>query len=252
MTEPRVPRANYEEIADRYDSNPVRHDLVVEPWVEGMASVLDVACGTGLWLARQRPAWPRVRWTGLDASEAMLARARQRLPGVALVHGRAEALPFGDGAHDLVACRFALHHVDAAAALDEMVRVARRRVLLENVAPELCERAWLYRFWPQALVMDRARFWTLDRVHDALEARGFVVRSEVVVRRWRMPVAEVLVEAERRDISELTLLSEEDYRAGLARLRDLARAEPRPGGVDTTIAIAKLSAEREVPAQLAG
>ena len=44
---------------------------------------------------------------------------------------RAESLPFADGAFDVVACRTAAHHfADPAAAVREMTRVSRDRVLL--------------------------------------------------------------------------------------------------------------------------
>ncbi len=44
---------------------------------------------------------------------------------------RAESLPFADGAFDVVACRTAAHHfADPGAAVREMARVARERVLI--------------------------------------------------------------------------------------------------------------------------
>jgi SAM-dependent methyltransferase len=47
------------------------------------------------------------------------------------VVSRAESLPFADGAFDVVACRTAAHHfADPAAAVREMARVSRDRVLL--------------------------------------------------------------------------------------------------------------------------
>ena len=60
--------------------------------------VLDVACGTGV-LARAVPAgWRDGSVTGLDLNHGMLAVARRIAPGVEWKQGRAEALPFDDGA----------------------------------------------------------------------------------------------------------------------------------------------------------
>jgi SAM-dependent methyltransferase len=90
--------------------------------------VLDVACGTGV-LARE--AAERVARggsvTGLDRNEGMLAVAGREAPGIGWRSGRAEALPFADGAFDAVVSQFGLMFFeDRAAALREMWRVLRR------------------------------------------------------------------------------------------------------------------------------
>ncbi len=105
-----------------------------EPTPEDQA--LDVACGPGTVVAAFAP---RVRRAiGLDATEAMLAQARRLadergLANVEWHSGDVYALPFADGAFDIVSCRFAFHHLEEPArALAEMRRVCRRggRILL--------------------------------------------------------------------------------------------------------------------------
>jgi ubiquinone/menaquinone biosynthesis C-methylase UbiE len=104
---------------------------------------LDVACGPGsvvlAFAARVR------RAAGLDATQAMLDQARQAAAkaGAANVdwhHGDVYALPFADGAFDIVSCRFAFHHLqEPQRALGEMVRVCRpggRIVLADAVASD--------------------------------------------------------------------------------------------------------------------
>jgi ubiquinone/menaquinone biosynthesis C-methylase UbiE len=60
---------------------------------------LDVGCGTG----RNLPLFPSdARVIGLDPAWDSLRRARRRMPGVPLVQGRAEALPFRAGVFDTV------------------------------------------------------------------------------------------------------------------------------------------------------
>src|SRR5262245_15020798 len=63
-------------------------------------SVLDVGCGVGsfLRLVAARGAAP----FGLDASEALLEFARERLPDADLRVGEMEALPYEDDSFDLV------------------------------------------------------------------------------------------------------------------------------------------------------
>jgi ubiquinone/menaquinone biosynthesis C-methylase UbiE len=86
---------------------------------------LDVACGTG-YLTRHL----RGEVTGLDQSEEMLAIARERLPAAELVQGDALPLPYSDDSFDRLFTGHFYGHLE---------REERRRFLAEavRVAPEL-------------------------------------------------------------------------------------------------------------------
>ncbi len=88
-------------------------------WAAGAATVLDVATGGGH-VAR------RLREEGIQVVTA------DPSPGMKPdVICRAEDLPFADGSFDVVACRTAAHHfADVPAAVREMARIARVRVLV--------------------------------------------------------------------------------------------------------------------------
>jgi SAM-dependent methyltransferase len=93
-------------------------DLLVE-WAAGARTALDVATGGGH-VAR------RLREAGLEVVSTDSAPGMQ--PDVVC---RAEDLPFADASFDVVACRVAAHHFDdVEAAVGEMARVARDRILL--------------------------------------------------------------------------------------------------------------------------
>jgi ubiquinone/menaquinone biosynthesis C-methylase UbiE len=109
-------------------------------------SVLDVGCGTGVFLPGLAAiAGPEGRVVGLDHSAAFLEEARKRLSDaslggrVELVEGDAHHLPFADATFDAVHCERVLMHLeDPALAIREMQRVVRPggRVLLAEVYPE--------------------------------------------------------------------------------------------------------------------
>ena len=109
--------------------------------------VLDVCCGTGdlaLALAEQCPSCEVV---GLDFSEAMLDRARQKTAArasgagnVSYVRGDLLHLPFADDAFAAATVAFGVRNVpDVRAAFAEMARVTRpggRVVCLEATRPQ--------------------------------------------------------------------------------------------------------------------
>ena len=93
-------------------------DLLVD-WAAGAGTALDVATGGGH-VAR------RFRDAGLEVVTCDPAPGMR--PDVVC---RAESLPFAGGAFDIVACRTAAHHfADVRAAVREMARVCRDRLLI--------------------------------------------------------------------------------------------------------------------------
>ncbi|MEJ2358555.1 MAG: class I SAM-dependent methyltransferase [Deinococcales bacterium] len=105
---------------------------------------LDVATGGGHTARALAEAGALV--TVSDLTPEMLAAAETHLRGalpdaqLTFVAAAAEALPFEDGAFDLVTCRIAAHHFgDPRAFLAEVARVLRPGgvfLLVDNIAPE--------------------------------------------------------------------------------------------------------------------
>ncbi|HLB76240.1 MAG TPA: methyltransferase domain-containing protein, partial [Candidatus Dormibacteraeota bacterium] len=99
-------------------------------------TVLDVATGGGdipRWLARRR-----VELIAGDLHPQMLQLARKWSAGLPIRFIRCDArrLPFRDHSVDLVLCSLMLHHLteaDAVCALKELARVARRRLIVNDL-----------------------------------------------------------------------------------------------------------------------
>jgi len=140
---------------------------------------LDVGCGTG----RGLPLYaPHVRAIGLDPAWDSLARARRRAPGVPLVQGSAEVLPFRDGTFDTVVASLVFCSVaEPARGLAEVKRVLRpdgRLRMLEHVRSR---RSW------KAAFQDRVQplwTWASGGCHPnrdterVVEAAGFVIETD--------------------------------------------------------------------------
>jgi ubiquinone/menaquinone biosynthesis C-methylase UbiE len=94
------------------------------------ARTLDVACGTGF-LTRHL----RGEVTGLDASESMVAIARERMPEARFVVGDALSLPFADGEFERVFTGHFYDHLQPGERerfLAEARRVARELVVADS------------------------------------------------------------------------------------------------------------------------
>jgi tRNA (cmo5U34)-methyltransferase len=152
--------------------------------------VLELGTGTGETALRVLAQHPGAAWIGIDASEPMLARARDRLPGAELRLQRLEdELPAGP--YDLVVSALAVHHLDGAGKRDLFSRVAHVLqpdglfVLGDVVVPPEGQEGPIHIDWE----MDKP-----DSVEDQLawlraagfEAEASTVRIDLAVFRARL------------------------------------------------------------------
>jgi ubiquinone/menaquinone biosynthesis C-methylase UbiE len=224
-------RVDYDGVADAYDQRYTtnRYDGVLAALHRfignsNLVDAVEVGCGTGHWLVEIRD---RVRRTvGLDLSMNMLRRARAAAPGAHLVRGRAEQLPWTAASVDRVFCINALHHFqDADAFLAEARRVLRPggALLTIGLDPHAGLDSWfVYDYFPSTLAADQGRFLPTAEIRQQLTAHGFVDATTEVTQ--HLPIDMAFDEGMERGLldrtskSQLLILSEAEYRAGLERL----------------------------------
>lgn len=102
---------------------PAQDEVLTVLKVAGARRIADVACGTGILATRIHDELDTDEVYGVDMSDGMLAQARARRPEVQWRKGRAEQLPFADGALDAVVSTSAFHFFDQPAAMREFHRV---------------------------------------------------------------------------------------------------------------------------------
>lgn len=145
-----------------------RRELVSHLAPHRPRTVLDVATGTG-GVAIALAAATEARITGVDISDAMLARARERVRSadlsdrIELQPGRAEALPYPSESFDAVSFTYLLRYVgDPAATLGELARVIRRGGRMASLDFYVPQDVW----W-------RAPWWAYTRI--LLPAAGLLL-----------------------------------------------------------------------------
>ncbi len=155
-----------------------RNELVKQIAASKPKAILDVATGTaGVAIALAHRTAGDV--TGVDLTESMLARGRERVSAASLEHrvrlqaARAEDLPFPDASFDAVSFTYLLRYVeDPAATLRELARVLRPGGVLASldfyVPPAPAWRAawWFYTravLAPAGLVLGGLEWWRVGR-----------------------------------------------------------------------------------------
>ena len=141
--------------------------------------VLDVGCGTGRNLPLLPPGTVAI---GLDPSWDALQRARRRAPGVPLVRGSAEALPFRDATFETVLSGLVFCSVpDVQRGLGEVRRVLSGQGQLRMMEHVRSTRPW------KARLQDRlqpAWTWFAGGCHPnreterAVESAGFHIDAD--------------------------------------------------------------------------
>jgi SAM-dependent methyltransferase len=120
-------------------------------------TVVNVGAGTGSYEQTDRPVIP------VEPSTAMTLQRDPALPPAVL--GVAESLPLADDTADAAMAIMTMHHwADVDRGLAELVRVARRRIVLLTIDTEVAASTWLFRdYIPEAAERDRREFPAISR-----------------------------------------------------------------------------------------
>jgi len=232
-----VRSANYDSLAAGYDRRYSLHEYAgvadaLRTFIgtaQGSASVVEIGCGTGHWLAHlaARPEYAATRLFGVEPSSQMIARARTAAPRALLVGASAERLPWRDGTFDRVYCVNALHHfADRTAFFAEARRVLRPNGGLLTIGkyPHAERDAWwVYDYFAETAEIDRLRFARVRTLRGEMALAGFewiesfeCDRIEAVTMAGEALAAGVV---DRSYTSQLAVLSDEEFEAGVARIR---------------------------------
>lgn len=152
-------------------------------------SLLDVACGTGRYLAEIKRNWPMLNVTALDLSPAYLARATEKLAqyrNAGAIEANVEAMPLADASQNVATCVYLFHELPPkvrAKAAAEIVRVLKPGgtfVLTDSVQPR-DGRGFeaLTEFFPQAFHEPYYESYLDWNAQDVFADLGMVARETI-------------------------------------------------------------------------
>ncbi len=168
------PGFNYETLSVPYTGYRQTDPLIaaqVHAALGDAQTILNVGAGAGSYELADRYV------VAVEPSAVMRAQ-RMALGKVPAIIGKADALPFDDGAFDAAMAMVTIHHwPDIAAGLRELRRVTCGPVVLLTFDPERMADFWLADYFPELIAAERGRF---PSVAQLAEIMGGTVRTEAV------------------------------------------------------------------------
>ena len=233
-------KADYSKIALHYDRGRTLSEKTIVIWLKLIAKLLeaskgarllDLGCGTGrfsLSLASRL----RLDVTGLDSSEDMLAKAKEKDSNsvVKWVLADASALPYPDSSFNIVFMSHLLHHVTSPLeVLKECGRilVPSGIVMIRYGAIDQIRNDVIHTFFPQVIEIDEQRTPTGQITEKWLAEAGFVnISSEEVVQQTYQAGLEHLDAIRAKCTSVLSIISDESFQTGLHNLEEYIVKNP--------------------------
>jgi SAM-dependent methyltransferase len=153
---------SFDVAADAYEAFMGRYSRLLSPQMLEFAEVgegdrvLDVGSGPGILTGELVGRFGPEAVTAIDPSVPFVEAVRDRHPGVTVVQGSAEDLPFPDGTFDASLAQLVVHFMsDPVRGLAEMGRVTRERGIVAACVWDLAGgRAPLSLFWRAAHDLD--------------------------------------------------------------------------------------------------
>jgi ubiquinone/menaquinone biosynthesis C-methylase UbiE len=134
---------------------------------------LDVGCGSGNYTCALSD--QGFRFCGIDISEEMLSKARQKSSKIEWVHGDARNLPFQNGQFDGALSVLATHHIkDIEKCFSEVYRVIKKgNFVLFTSFPDQMKTWWLNHYFPNMMNMAIDMMHSQTEMFAALKKAGF-------------------------------------------------------------------------------
>lgn len=229
---------NYNEISKVYDDVRegdillINHFLQELPPEEGL-NILDIGCGTGNYtdLFQKVTQARHYHVHGLEPSEGMIDKARQKNAQVVFKQAAAGDIPFENDFFDFVYMTDVIHHIpDIRRMFSEVQRIlkAQGKVCIATQSHRQVAARPIAQFFPGTVRVDQARYPDIPEIVAAAQFAGLTNLKQAILFEEE-PVelgAGFLELVRKKGYSMLHLLTEQEYQSGLSQLESALQNGP--------------------------
>lgn len=229
---------DYEQICRIYDDVREGDVLLLKHFLEelpslGALNVLDIGCGTGNYTDLfQKITQDRCYSIhGIDPSDGMLSKARQKNGFITYQAGTAEQIPSQANFYDFVYMTDVIHHIpDLHKMFAEIFRILRSvgKTCIVTQSHAQIEHRPIARFFPGTVRVDQRRYPDIPAILQVAERNGlYHLKTEFIFEGEEMELgADFLELVQKKGYSMLHLLPEHEYQNGLRALEDALKNGP--------------------------
>ena len=233
-----MPSVNYDEISKIYDDVRegdlvlINHFLQELPPDDGL-KILDIGCGTGNYtdLFQKATQTKHYQVYGIEPSEGMIGKARQKNSHIIFQQATAEDIPSEDHFFDFVFMTDVIHHIpDIDKMFFEIHRILKPhgKVCIVTQSHQQIEARPIVQFFPGTVRVDQERYPDIPEIIAAAQLGGLThLKQEVLFKGEAVELgADTLELVRKKGYSMLHLLTEAEYQMGLSKLENALQNGP--------------------------
>lgn len=229
---------NYNEISKVYDDVREGDVILINHFLQELPEgdnlrILDIGCGTGNYtdLFQKATQAKHCQVYGIEPSEGMIDKARQKNSQITFKQATAEDIPFGDNFFDFVFMTDVIHHIpDIGVMFAEIHRILKPqgKVCIFTQSPRQIEARPIVQFFPGTVRVDQARYPDIEAILAAAQSGGLIaLKKEILFEGDPVEIGASFLElARKKGYSMLHLLTEQEYQSGLRKLEEALQNGP--------------------------
>jgi ubiquinone/menaquinone biosynthesis C-methylase UbiE len=231
-------QVNYNEISKIYDDVREGDVILINHFLQELPpddslNILDIGCGTGNYIDLfQKVTQPKgYQVYGIEPSEGMISKARQKNSQVIFKQAAAGDIPFEADFFDFVYMTDVIHHIpDIRKMFAEIQRVLRPngKVCISTQSHRQIEKRPIAQFFPGTVRVDQERYPDIDEIVAAAQAAylAYLKQETLFEGEVREVGTDFLELARKKGYSMLHLLTEAEYQSGLRTLESALQNGP--------------------------
>jgi len=223
---------DYNEISKIYDEVREADIILINHFLQELPSddalnILDIGCGTGNYtdLFQKVTQEKHYQVHGIEPSEGMISKARQKNSHIIFQQATAEDIPAEDHFFDFVFMTDVIHHIpDIRKMFSEIHRILKRqgKICIATQSHQQIEKRPIAQFFPGTVRVDKGRYPDLDEIIAAAQSgRLTYLKQEILFEEKAVELGTDDLELVRKKgYSMLHLLTEQEYQTGLRKLEN--------------------------------